>query len=123
VQTAIIVDDNREMRETLRNIIMEYVSVVAECEDGNEIVESYRIHHPDWVFMDISMKHVDGVTATKLLTTEFPDAKVVMVSNFEDPEMEQLAETAGSFGYVQKERLQLVRKYFIQDQTKTEGLK
>ena len=113
VQTAIIVDDNRGMRETLRNIITDYVSVVAECEDGSEIVESYRIHHPDWVFMDISMKNVDGVTATKLLTKEFPEAKVIMVSNYEDEEIKRMTELAGSIGFIQKEKLQNIRNYFI----------
>lgn len=113
MQTAIIVDDNRGMRETLKNIITDYVSVVAECEDGSEIVESYRIHHPDWVFMDISMKDLDGITATRLLIKEFPDAKVVMVSNFEDEEIKKMTELAGSIGFIQKEKLQNIRKYFI----------
>lgn len=109
-----IVDDNKEMRETLKNVVSGYATVVDECTDGSEVVEHYRASHPDVVLMDIAMKNIDGIRATKMLIKEFPDAKVVMVSNYEGEEIKVEAMNAGSVGYVHKEYLAMLRSYFMQ---------
>jgi DNA-binding NarL/FixJ family response regulator len=112
--TAMIVDDNSEMRATLRSVVREYATVIDECTDGSEVVQHYRTSHPDFVLMDIAMKKVDGIRATKMLLKEYPDAKVVMVSNFDDEEIKTEAMIAGSIGYVHKEFLNTLKRYFTQ---------
>lgn len=107
--TAMIVDDNKEMRETLKSMVNDLVTVVDECEDGGEVMQHYRLSHPDFVLMDIAMKSVDGIRATRTLIKEFPEAKVVIVSNYGDDEMKQEAHDAGSIGFVQKEYLKELR--------------
>jgi DNA-binding NarL/FixJ family response regulator len=111
--TAMIVDDNKEMRETLKSMVHDLVTVVDECEDGAEVMEHYRSSHPDFVLMDIAMKTVDGIRATRTLMKEFPDAKVVMVSNYDDEEMKLEALKAGSIGYVQKEYLNAIKQFLV----------
>lgn len=113
MQTVMIVDDNKEMRETLKSLVGDLASVVDECEDGSEVMQHYRASHPDFVLMDIAMKSVDGIRATRTLMKEFPDAKVVMVSNYDDEEMKLEAMKAGSIGYVQKEYLNEIKHFLV----------
>ena len=110
--TAMIVEDNKEMRDVIRLLVEDIATIVDECDDGSEVLHHYRSSHPDVVFMDIAMKKIDGITATKMLRTEFPYAKVVMVSNYEDAEMKSEAAAAGSVAYVQKDNLIDLRFYF-----------
>lgn len=108
-----IVDDNTEMRATLKSVVRDYATVVDECTDGSEVIQHYRASHPDFVLMDIAMKTVDGIRATRTLMEEFPDAKVVMVSNYDDEEMKLEAMKAGSIGYVQKEYLNELKLFLV----------
>ncbi|NUN68477.1 MAG: response regulator transcription factor [Bacteroidetes bacterium] len=110
--TAMIVDDNTEMRATLRSVMQDYAMIVDECTDGSDVVQHYRNSRPDIVLMDIAMKTVDGIRATRMLLKEYPDARVVMVSNYDDEEIRTEAMRAGSIGYVHKEYLGEVKQYF-----------
>ncbi len=115
VEKVLIVDDNREMRETLKTILSGFAEVVGECEDGTEVLASFGSGNPDWVLMDVAMKEMDGITATKLLLHRFPEARVLIVSNYTDSELIREAELAGSFAFVSKENLMGIRTYFKQD--------
>ncbi len=108
-----IVDDNTEMRATLKSIVRDYVTVVDECTDGSEVLQHYRNSHPDFVLMDISMKKIDGIRATKMLLKEFPEAKVLIVSNYDGEEIKSEAMQAGSIGYVHKEFLNTIKQYLL----------
>lgn len=112
--TAMIVDDNKEMRDVVRSLVEDIAIVVDECDDGSEVLQHYRTSHPDVVLMDIAMKKIDGITATKMLRTEFPNAKVVMVSNYEDDEMKSEAAAAGSIAFVRKDDLIDLRFYITE---------
>lgn len=111
--TAMIVDDNMEMRATLKSVVRDYATIVDECTDGSEVLQHYRASHPDFVLMDIAMKKIDGIRATKMLLKEYPDAKVVMVSNYDDEEIKTEAMNAGSIGYVHKEHLSDIRVMLV----------
>jgi len=111
--TVCIVDDNKEMRETLKSMVSDLVTVVDECQDGSEVMQHYRNSHPDFVLMDIAMKTVDGIRATKSLMKEFPEAKVVIVSNYGDEEIMAEALKAGSIGFVQKEYLNAIKQFLV----------
>ena len=76
-----------------------------ECQDGAEALSAYAEFQPDWVLMDWDMKEVDGLTATKVILDRFPNAKILMVTNYDEPDLRQTAKEAGVFGYVKKENL------------------
>jgi DNA-binding NarL/FixJ family response regulator len=106
----LIVDDHAPMRRLLGRVVKDLFSVVEECDDGADSLAAYERHRPDWVFMDIEMSRTDGITATREITRAFPDAKIVIVSKHDDPQLREAARAAGARGYVLKENLFAVRR-------------
>jgi len=102
----LIVDDNPEFRSVIREILGLPESEVLELDDGDKVQETYRTFHPDWVLMDVKMKQMNGFDATKLLLTEFPDARVIIVTQYAEPAFQEQAYDAGACGFVSKECLE-----------------
>ncbi|HZM90971.1 MAG TPA: response regulator transcription factor [Blastocatellia bacterium] len=101
----LIVDDSERMRRMIKRLIKGILAEVWECDDGSQALEAYTEHRPDWVLMDIEMKDVDGITATREIITAFPDARIVIISNYDSDELREAASAAGATGYVVKENL------------------
>jgi CheY-like chemotaxis protein len=101
----LIVDDNAGMRQTVKAMLMERDSAFCECDDGSKALEMYRTYHPDWVLMDVRMPIVDGITATHRIKEVFPDARIIIVSGYNDPLLKKQAHEAGAISYVLKDDL------------------
>jgi CheY-like chemotaxis protein len=102
----LIVEDNKRMREMLKENFKDMFSEIIECEDGSEALAAYRDNLPNWVFMDIRMKKMDGIKATKKITECFPDAKILIVTGIDDNEIRKEAAICGATDYVLKENLE-----------------
>src|SRR5215467_10428511 len=100
--TLLIVDDNPEMRRMIGQIAGAKGDLIIECADGDEVIEAYAAHHPDWVLMDVEMKRMDGLKATSALTRLHPEAKVVIVTKHLDDETRGAAREAGALLFVGK---------------------
>ena len=94
----------------IKHFIKNQVDEFVECEDGAEAVEFYRRHGPDVVLMDIKMKTVDGLEATRQIKAEFPHARVVIVSQWDTQALRKSAHEAGAVTYVNKSNLLPLRK-------------
>ena len=101
----LIVEDNHQMRRLIKRIVSNLADCIIECSDGSEALAAYRAHHPDYVLMDIRMKKVDGLTATRQIKAVFPDARIVLVTDYDDDALRADALSAGASRYVVKERL------------------
>ncbi|HEU4387001.1 MAG TPA: response regulator transcription factor [Blastocatellia bacterium] len=101
----LIVDDNDQMRRLIKSIVSNPADEVFEANDGSEALSKYAACRPDWVLMDIEMKAVDGLSATRTIRRHFPDARIVMVTEYDDPDWREEARAAGACGYVLKENL------------------
>ncbi|MDQ0214660.1 two-component system chemotaxis response regulator CheY [Oikeobacillus pervagus] len=79
--TILIVDDAKFMRLTLANMLekLEH-KVIGEAENGRQAIEQYRDLQPDLVTMDITMPEMNGIEAVSVITSEFPDAKIIICS-------------------------------------------
>lgn len=102
---VLIVDDNEKIRELVRDYLPSSVDEIYECADGSEAFAIYRKYLPDWVLMDIQMKDVDGITATRQIIAAYPKAQVVMVTDYQEDELRNAAFEAGACQYVVKEDL------------------
>jgi CheY-like chemotaxis protein len=103
--TILIVEDDDEMRRVIRSIVAHLAEQVYESRDGAGAVIAYAEHRPDWVLMDIKLPSLDGVEATRRICASFPEARIVMVTNYEDPEVQRAAQSAGACEYVPKRNL------------------
>ncbi len=107
--TLLIVDDNREMRQLVRQIASKVSDEIFECEDGDEVLAAFTDHHPDWVVMDVEMKRMDGLQATAQLITHYPQAKVIIVTKHTDVQTRAAASEAGAYAFCGKEDLLSLR--------------
>ena len=106
----LIVDDNPAVRRMIVRIIGDLTDDIRECSDGAGAVAAYRQFHPDLVLMDIEMKGMDGITATREITRAFPEARVIIVTQHSDEMLRAAASAAGACGYVPKENLMAIRE-------------
>ena len=101
----LIVDDYTDVRILLRNLFEDYFDEIIEASDGNIAVELYKKHLPDWVFMDIKMEHMDGITATKEIKRFDENAKIIVVTLYEDDQTKESVMNAGAYEIVSKSDL------------------
>ncbi len=76
--------------------------VVGEANDGMEALDKARELRPDLILMDINMPHLDGLAATRILTTENPSARVIMLTVSDVDENLFEAIKSGAAGYLLK---------------------
>jgi NarL family two-component system response regulator LiaR len=103
--TVLLVDDHEMVRRGVRAFLETQgdITVVAEAGSGEEAVRLAAEHAPDVALMDLIMPGMDGVDATRSLTTQSPRTKVVMLTSYHDDEHIFPAIRAGALSYVLKE--------------------
>jgi CheY-like chemotaxis protein len=107
--TVMIVEDDRAMRQFIKKLIADLADACYECGDGNQAIAAYGEHHPDWVLMDIRMDGMDGLTATQEIVANWPQAKVAIVTSYNDQSLRDAARRAGACEYVLKDDLHILR--------------
>ena len=105
-----IVEDNEPMRRLMRSFVAPLADQICECGNGAEAVAAYAVQRPDWVLMDVEMQPLDGLSATRQIKARFADAKIIIVTQYNDAETRRAAHEAGAVDYVLKENLDAVRK-------------
>ena len=104
----LIVEDNVKMRSFIKKIVeqnLETIEAIYECNNGEDAVELYNKYHPDWVLMDIQLKNMDGLNATKSIRKSDPAAKIIIVTQYDDQEYRKMAKDIGVVDYVLKDNL------------------
>jgi two-component system, NarL family, response regulator DegU len=102
---VLVVDDNQQFREFLRDYLPDSVDEIYECADGNQALTFYREFLPEWVLMDWQMPETDGITATRELIANYPDAKICLVTTYDDEVLRAEAREAGAVRFVLKKNL------------------
>lgn len=78
------------------------IDVIAEADDGGPAVELALKHRPDIILMDLVMKQMDGIEATRQIIAQWPEAKIIIVTSFLDDEKVYPALEAGATSYLLK---------------------
>ncbi len=100
-----IVDDHAEMRRLLRSMLSDLASEFTECVDGAEAVAAFARQRPDWTVMDITMKGMDGLQATRRIQKQFAGSRIVMLTQHDTPQMRAAALEAGACAFISKDNL------------------
>ncbi len=106
-----IVDDSPNMRETIKSVLGGLSAEFIESSDGDEAVQQFISYSPDLVIMDIRMKRMDGIAATRAIRSLSPSAQVVIVTQYDDNDLRSAARDAGAVGYVLKDDLSALHSH------------
>ena len=98
------VDDHPLLRQGILAIINNEsdMLLVAEAASGGEGIQKFREHQPDVTLMDLRLPDMSGIDTMIAIRTEFPDARVIMLTTFEGDVEVQRALGAGARGYMLK---------------------
>lgn len=101
----ILADDHNIVREGLRSLIEKEtdLEVVGEANDGRKAVHLAGELKPDLVIMDVSMPELNGIEATRQITRDMPDIKVLALSMHSDKRFVAGILKAGAAGYLLKD--------------------
>jgi two-component system, chemotaxis family, chemotaxis protein CheY len=82
--SVLVVDDQDQVRQLIRETLEQAGYEVEEASNGKEGVERYRAQLPDLVIMDLLMPDQDGLEAIMTLRREFPDTRVIAMTGASD---------------------------------------
>lgn len=101
---VLIVDDHTLVRDGIRAVLAgaSDITVAGEAADGHSAVEQARATGPDVILLDIAMPGLGGLEAVPLLRREAPDARILILTQYEQPEYVRRFLNLGVGGYVLK---------------------
>jgi DNA-binding NarL/FixJ family response regulator len=107
VVQVVVVDDQAPFRAAARAVVarVQGFELVGEATSGEEAVELVERIRPSVVLMDINMGVMDGLKATKIITTAHPETLVILVSTYTESDMPPEARSCGAAAYVNKDEL------------------
>ncbi|MGV9411174.1 response regulator [Nocardia sp. NPDC003693] len=101
---VLVVDDQELVRGGLRRILRRRDGfAVSECSDGDEVPAAIATHRPDVVLMDLRMKRIGGIEATRTLRTRPDPPPVLVLTTFDDDQLLSGALRAGAAGFLLKD--------------------
>ena len=101
---VLTVDDHALIREGIAALIANQkdMSLVGEASNGREAVEQFKLHRPDVTLMDLQMPEMNGIDALIAIRSEFPDARIVVLTTYAGDVLCKRAMKAGAHAYILK---------------------
>ncbi len=98
------VDDHPLLRQGIAALVSAErdMELVAEASDGEEAIKQFRLHRPDVTLMDLQMPNMNGTEAISRIKSEFPDARILILSTYSGDVQVLRAIKAGARGYLLK---------------------
>lgn len=104
---VLTVDDHPLLREGIAAVIHgeQDIQLVAEATNGEQAIESFRIHRPDVTLMDIQMPGMNGIETIIAIRQQFPNARFIVLTTYQGDVQALRALKAGASGYLLKSML------------------
>jgi len=99
------VDDHPLLRKGIAALVSAEpdLKLVAEASNGQEAVNAFRTHRPDVTLMDLQLPAMDGIEAIQIIRSEFPEARIIVLTTYAGDAQVVRAVKAGARAYVLKE--------------------
>jgi DNA-binding NarL/FixJ family response regulator len=103
----LLVDDHPLVRLGVKHILEENseLKVVGELRNGLELLEFLKFSLPRLIILDVSMPHMGGLEATRMIKASHPEIKILILTLHNRPEYLDQARLAGADGYLLKEEV------------------
>ena len=101
---VMLVDDHNVVRSGLVTFLKAYedLELVGEAKNGLEAVKLCHAKRPDVILMDLMMPEMDGIEATRVISTDHPDIKIIAMTSFEEEDLVHGVLAAGAISYLLK---------------------
>lgn len=101
----LVVEKNKLMRQAIRSLLADIADSIYECDDEAEAMAYSAEYKPDWILMEI--KIVEGAVpeAVKQLEATFSQARIMVITNYDDSYSREAARKSGASAYVTKDNL------------------
>ena len=101
---VLVTDDHTMVRDGICAVLtlQKDIDVVGEAVNGQDAIEKVLLLSPNVVLMDIVMPVMSGLEATKRITKEYPEAKVLILTQYDEEENMFVAKQAGARGFIPK---------------------
>lgn len=123
--TIMIVDDNIRFGEMVKRFLsreLPDLSEIYECTDGPEAVKTFERERPDWTIMDIELKTLDGLSAAREIRAIDESARIVILTQYNEPAYHAAAMELGANGFLVKDRLFLLPELVRGDKGRSRDL-
>jgi len=101
---VLTVDDHALIREGIAALIANQkdIRLVADASNGREALEQFRSHRPDVTLMDLQMPEMNGIDALIAIRSEFPEARIIVLTTYAGDALCKRAMKAGAYAYILK---------------------
>jgi DNA-binding NarL/FixJ family response regulator len=100
----LFVYENKLFMSFLKKLIDNNKDECIELSDSSNIYLIYRNHRPDWVLIDLQLKNNNGFKVAEILKSEFPEAKIALLSDFGDERLKVKSDEIGAV-FIPKEQI------------------
>jgi DNA-binding NarL/FixJ family response regulator len=103
----LVVDDHPVFRHGIAALLVDQcdMNLVAEAEDGREAIQQFRAHRPNVTLMDLQMPEMKGLDALIAIRSEFPEARIIVLTTYKGDVQILRAMKAGAQAYLLKNLL------------------
>ena len=101
---VLTVDDHSLIRDGIAALVAHQkdMILVGEASNGREAVEQFRLHRPDVTLMDLQMPEMNGIEALIAIRSEFPEARIIVLTTYAGDALCKRAMKAGAQAYILK---------------------
>jgi NarL family two-component system response regulator LiaR len=105
----LIIEENTAICRLIRSLVEGLPLSISECHDSSQALAVCAAVRPDWVLLDLNVAGTDALAATRQISSAYPEARVVVLTEDNDPRLREAAQQAGAWSYLLKENLVDVR--------------
>lgn len=106
----LIIEDDDQMGKALKSFVEDLAASLYVCGEVAQALTAYTLHRPDWVLMDVEMKDAEGFSMARQIKSYDPQARILILTNYDDTDLREAARDAGACEYLIKDDLLALRR-------------